>query len=105
MQGLLKSFNLAAQLVSFLSTISIANLVMHRRVLLAQSVQLNLLLINDASQGVNNCLKLRYSLQLTVSELDRVTLIRELLTSNLSRLLLDSSQLFFSLVLQVGGDL
>lgn len=105
MKRLLKALNLTAQACSLLGSISITNLVTHVLVLLAKGVHLNFLLIDDSSQRVNYSLKLCDGLQLAVPKLDRVALVRELLTCNLLCLFLDSSKFFFSLILQVGRNL
>ena len=100
-QGRLKVFDLASELVCLLSAVRITNLVLHVRVVLANHFHLNLLLVDHAAQCVDHSLKLLHRLDLSVTQLYRLTLLRELLSSNLCSLLLDDGKLFFALILDV----
>lgn len=74
MQGLLKTLALASELLCFVSTLLITDAVLHVSVLLANILKLDLLLVNDSSQRIDDCLKLLDRLHLSVSQLDGVSL-------------------------------
>ena len=74
MKRLLQALDLAAKASRLLRSVSISDLVTHMLVLLAKSVHLDLLLIDDSSKRVNYRLKLSDGLQLAVPQLDRVAL-------------------------------
>ena len=74
MKRLLQALDLAAKASRLLRSVSISDLVTHMLVLLAKSVHLDLLLIDDSSKRVNDRLKLSDGLQLAVPQLDRVAL-------------------------------
>ena len=99
MQGLLQTFNLAAQLLGCLGTVRVSNLTLHLLILFPSAIQLDLLFVDDAAELINDSLKLLNRLKFLVSELDCVTLGRDLLTRDLGRLLLNRGQLLFTLIL------
>ena len=102
MEGLFETFDLPAKLLSLLSAVLITNSCLHLRILFANSVSFDLLLINHSTKCVNDSFKLLNRLDLPVSKLDSIALVRDLFSCNLRCLLLDGSELFFSSALKVG---
>jgi hypothetical protein len=93
--------NLATELGCLLRTMLITDLVLHVRIILAQYSQFHILLIYHSLQCFDQRFQFLLRLDLPVAYLNRFTLVRELLTCDFGRLLLDCGKLFFSLVLQV----
>ena len=90
-EGLFETFNLTTKLLSLLSAVLITNSCLHLRILFANRVSFDLLLIDHPTKCVNYSLKLLNWLDLPVSKLDCITRIRDLFSCNLWRLLLDGS--------------
>ena len=75
MEGLFETFNLPAKLLGLLSAVLITNSCLHLRILFANSVSLDLLLIDHPTKCVNDSFKLLNRLDLSVSKLDSIALI------------------------------
>ncbi len=74
-QGRLKVFDLASELVCLLSAVCITDFILHVIVVLAHHIHLNLLLVDHAAQCVDYSLKLLHRLDFSVAQLYRLTLL------------------------------